>query len=86
MFRAISIRALLPILALFLPADLVAAPPREGVQSIFPLLSDEECWRKISPTEKGGVQGAAVVGSDDGRCDAPDDGRNAAPGLRAPDA
>ncbi len=56
MFRAISIRALLPILALFLPADLVAAPPREGVQSIFPLLSDEECWRKISPTEKGGVQ------------------------------
>ena len=53
MSRAINLRVLLPILALFLSADLVASPPPEGVQSIFPLLSDEECWRKLAPTEKG---------------------------------
>jgi len=52
----IAIATIAVLIALFLPADLMAAPPREGMGSIFPLLSDEECWRKLSPTEKGGGQ------------------------------
>ena len=47
MSGAINLRVLLPMMALFLPADLAAAPPNEGVKSLFPLLSDEECWRKL---------------------------------------
>jgi alkylhydroperoxidase family enzyme len=43
-------------MALLLPAGLLAAPPREGVKSIFPLLSDEESWRKLSPSEKERAQ------------------------------
>jgi alkylhydroperoxidase family enzyme len=54
--RPTSFRVLLPLLALCLPADLFAAPPGEGMGSIFPLSSDEECWRKLPPTEKGGGQ------------------------------
>jgi alkylhydroperoxidase family enzyme len=56
MARAITLRVLLPILTLFLSADLVASAPPDGVQSIFPRLSDEECWRKLSTTEKGAVK------------------------------
>jgi alkylhydroperoxidase family enzyme len=56
MSRAINLRVLMSMMALFLSADLVAAPPREDVQSVIPLLSDEECWRKLSTTEKEGVQ------------------------------
>jgi alkylhydroperoxidase family enzyme len=52
MSRVIHLRVLLPMMALLLPAGLLAAPPREGVKSIFPLLSDEESWRKLSPSEK----------------------------------
>ncbi len=55
MSGVINLRILLPIVALLLPADLMAAPPGEGVKGIFPMLSDEECWRKLSPAEKGGV-------------------------------
>ena len=51
-----SISVLLPIVALFLPADVAAAPPREGAGSIFPILSDEECWRKLPRPRKGGGQ------------------------------
>ncbi len=55
MSRAINRSVLLPMMALFLPAALAAAPPRETVPSIFPLLSDKECWRKLTTTGKGGV-------------------------------
>jgi alkylhydroperoxidase family enzyme len=51
-----KLKVLLPLVALFLPADLLAAPPHDGMGSIFPLPSDEECWRKLPPTEKGGGQ------------------------------
>src|SRR5262249_47888655 len=30
------------------------SPPLPEVQSRFPLLSDEECWRNLPPAEKGG--------------------------------
>ncbi len=46
----------LPMLALLLPAGLMAAPPRREAGSVFPLLSDEEAWRKLPPTEGGGGQ------------------------------
>jgi alkylhydroperoxidase family enzyme len=52
MTRAINFRVLLPMMALFLPADLMAAPPNEGVKNLFPLLSDEECWSILAPTEE----------------------------------
>jgi alkylhydroperoxidase family enzyme len=54
--RAIRIGALLPVIALFLPADSVGTPPNDGVRGIFPILSDDECWRKLSTTDKGKVQ------------------------------
>ena len=54
MSRIIRLRVLLLLLALFLPVDLRGAPPVDGIVRIFPLLSDEECWRKLPPTEKGG--------------------------------
>jgi len=41
---------------MLLPAGLVAVPPREDVASAFPLSSDEECWRRLLPAEKGGGQ------------------------------
>ena len=84
--RVINLRVLLPMMALLLPAALIAAPPRDGMGSIFPLSSDEECWRKLPPAEKGGGQAAAVLGAGDGRCDAPDDSRDAAAGFLTPDA
>jgi alkylhydroperoxidase family enzyme len=56
MYGAIRIAALLPIIALFLPADSVGAPPNDGVRSIFPILSDDECWRKLSTPDGGKVQ------------------------------
>jgi alkylhydroperoxidase family enzyme len=56
MSRAINFRVLLSMMTLLLSTDLVASTPREGVQSIFTLLSDEECWRKLSTTEKGAVK------------------------------
>ena len=40
----------------FSAAVMAAAPPREAEESTFPLLSDEESWRKLPPTEKGGGQ------------------------------
>ena len=58
MSGVIDLRALLPMMALLLPADLAAAPPREAVRSVFPLLSDEESWRKLPPTEGAGGRGA----------------------------
>jgi alkylhydroperoxidase family enzyme len=47
---------LVPLGVLFVPAALIAGPPREGKESIFPLLSDEECWRKLSPSGQGAGQ------------------------------
>jgi alkylhydroperoxidase family enzyme len=41
------------IVAAFLPTVLMAAPTREVAESTFPLLSDEECWQKLPPTQKG---------------------------------
>jgi alkylhydroperoxidase family enzyme len=52
----IVLRFLLPMVALLMPAHLPAAPPREGAGSLFPLPSDEECWRKLPTAEKGGGQ------------------------------
>ena len=86
MSEAMNLRVLLPMAILLLPAGLIAAPPRESVRSVFPLSSDEECWRKLPPAEKGGGQLAAVLGAGDGRCDATNHGRNAAAGSLAPDA
>jgi alkylhydroperoxidase family enzyme len=48
----INLRIFLPLAALFLPAALMAAPARDGAGTVFPLSSDEECWRKLSPTRK----------------------------------
>ena len=56
MSSVIRIGALLPMLAVFLPAGSVGAPPHEGVGRIFPILSDDECWRKLSTTERERVQ------------------------------
>jgi alkylhydroperoxidase family enzyme len=50
------LKVALPMLALLLPAGLMAAPPRREAGSVFPLLSDEEAWRKLPPTESGGGQ------------------------------
>ncbi len=52
MFRVINLGILLPMVALLLPSDLAAEPPRNGAAGIFPLLSDDECWRKLSPTKE----------------------------------
>jgi alkylhydroperoxidase family enzyme len=49
----INLRILVLLGTSFMPAALIAAPPREGMGSIFPLLSDKECWRKLPPTAKG---------------------------------
>ena len=56
MSRVSCLTILLLMAVLLLPADLMAARPREGVASPFPLLSDEECWRILPATEKGGGQ------------------------------
>src|SRR5271168_3652902 len=56
MSGVIKRRDLLLVAALFLPADLIAAPPRDSMGSIFPVSSDEECWRRLPPAEKGGGQ------------------------------
>src|SRR5271168_1933841 len=50
----IKLKVLLLVIVLFLPPDLIAAPPHDVVGSIFPVSSDEECWRKLPPAEKGG--------------------------------
>ncbi len=55
MSRAIKLCLSLSMMALLPSAALMAASPREGAQTIFPLLSDKECWRKLSTTETGGV-------------------------------
>ena len=52
----IDLRIWVSLVALLLPAVLIAAPSREDKGSIFPLPSDEECWRRLPPTEKGGSQ------------------------------
>ena len=52
----IKLRVSLLVVVLFVPSDLIAAPPRDGMGSIFPVSSDEECWRKLPPAEKGGGQ------------------------------
>jgi alkylhydroperoxidase family enzyme len=52
MLRAINPIVLLPLVILFLPAAASATPPVEGLRNTFPLSSDEECWRKLPPTEK----------------------------------
>jgi alkylhydroperoxidase family enzyme len=44
------------MMTLLLPAGLIAGPPRERGGSVFPLLSDEECWRKLPSAELGGGQ------------------------------
>jgi alkylhydroperoxidase family enzyme len=54
--RAIRIAALLAIIASFRPVDSVGAPPQDGQRRVFPVLSDEECWRKLSTTEKGRIE------------------------------
>jgi alkylhydroperoxidase family enzyme len=56
MSRAIRIGALLPMIAVFMPVDSVGAPLDEGVRHIFPLLSDDESWRKLSTAERRSVQ------------------------------
>jgi alkylhydroperoxidase family enzyme len=48
------LKVILPMVALLVTANSQAAPPGEGVVSRFSLLSDEECWRKLSPADKGG--------------------------------
>ena len=83
--RAINRSVLLPMMTLFLPAALAAVPPGQTVPSIFPLLSDKECWGKLSTGRERRSPAAAVVGTGDGWSDAPDDGRNAATGFLAPD-
>jgi alkylhydroperoxidase family enzyme len=52
----INLRTLVPLAALFVPAVLIAAPPREGDAKVFPISSNEECWRKLPPAEKGSGQ------------------------------
>ena len=42
--------------ALLLSTELAAGPPLEASRNAFALSSDEECWRKLPPTEKGGGQ------------------------------
>jgi len=54
MSRLVTFRVLLLVVALFLPADLIAASPRDSMGSIFPVSSDEDCWRRLPPAEKGG--------------------------------
>jgi hypothetical protein len=44
------------IVAAFVPAVLMAAPPGKVAEANFPLLSDEESWQKLPPTQKGGGQ------------------------------
>jgi alkylhydroperoxidase family enzyme len=44
------------VLVIFLPADSLATPPPDGMGSKFPVSSDDECWRKLPPAEKGGGQ------------------------------
>jgi alkylhydroperoxidase family enzyme len=55
MSGTMSLALLIPIVVALLPAILMAAAPDEA-GSRFALLSDEECWRKLPPTEKGGGQ------------------------------
>jgi alkylhydroperoxidase family enzyme len=55
MFGLTSLVLLLPIMVVLVSAASVAAAPEE-VRTQFPLLSDEECWRKLPPAEKGGGQ------------------------------
>ena len=40
---------------MFLCATIAAVPVR-GDESPFPLATDDECWRKLPPAEKGGGQ------------------------------
>ncbi len=87
MLGVINFRILVPLAALLMPAAVIAAPPREGTASIVPLLSDEECWRKLPPTVKGTGQILPLPSwGGDGRCDAAYDCRNATAGLSTPDA
>jgi alkylhydroperoxidase family enzyme len=54
MSRAIHLTVFLPVVALLPPANLAAAPPREGVARAFSLSSNEECWLRLPPAENGG--------------------------------
>jgi alkylhydroperoxidase family enzyme len=55
MFGLTSLVLLLPTMVVLVSAASVAAAPEE-VRTQFPLLSDEKCWRKLPPAEKGGGQ------------------------------
>jgi len=55
MFGSTSLAVLLPVMVALLSVASVAAAPQD-VRNRFPLLSDEECWRKLPPTQKGGGQ------------------------------
>ena len=53
MSRVMNLKILVLLAGLLLPSCLMAAPPSEGTGSTFPLLSNEECWRKLPPAVKG---------------------------------
>jgi alkylhydroperoxidase family enzyme len=54
-FGSTNLAVFLPIMVVLVSVASVAAATQE-VRTRFPLLSDEECWRKLPPTEKGGGQ------------------------------
>jgi alkylhydroperoxidase family enzyme len=55
MSGVLHLTALMMVLAASSTATLAAAPTAK-IETTYPLLSDEECWRRLPPTEKGGGQ------------------------------
>src|SRR5258708_4538032 len=55
MFRMTNFIASMLIAAGLFPAAVTAMPPTEG-EPAFPLLSDEESWKRLPPAEKGAGQ------------------------------
>jgi alkylhydroperoxidase family enzyme len=53
MSGVINLRILVLLAGFFLPAALMAAPPAQGIENLFPLSSDEECWRKLPASDNG---------------------------------